>query len=161
MSEPSEASVLDLDARVDGLVEIVDTEKAGRGLIAKFDLDRGQVLFVAPTIRVPKDEYDNHCKFSVFEDYLFHGKSGDYHLCLHLGSIFNHSATPNVNWKLDEKEGTITFTQWTPCKAGDDLFINYGAWGHQYEKKVTGEEGENGEEEDGGNQWEKLMSPDN
>jgi len=68
---PVNAGKADAQARVEGLVEICQTEQAGRGLRARCDLERGQVIFVAPTIRVPLLQYDEHCKFSVFEDYLY------------------------------------------------------------------------------------------
>lgn len=67
------------------LLEITMSSEAGRGLRSKQDIPAGTVLFVAPTIRVPAEQYHQHCRHTVFEDYLFVGKTGDYHLALHLG----------------------------------------------------------------------------
>jgi hypothetical protein len=67
------------------LLETFMSSNAGRGLRSKQDIPAGTVLFVAPTIRVPAEQYQQHCRHTVFEDYLFVGPSGDYHLALHLG----------------------------------------------------------------------------
>lgn len=133
-------------ARVEGVVKLVNTATAGRGLISRIDLQPGDLIFVAPTIRVPKEQYCQHAKKTVFEDYLFHGRSGDYHLCLHLGSIFNHSAAPNVLWTLEEHgleseegmHGNITFRAFKRIAKGEEMSISYGAWGQQYEEGSVG-----------------------
>ena len=114
-------------------VEIVETKYAGRGLVAAKDIEAGKVLFVAPTIRVPRTQYEEHCKFTVFEDYLFIGRSGDAHLALALGSIFNHSKHPNILWNLDEEQDKITYKSFYAVKKGEPLTISYGPWGKQYE----------------------------
>ena len=142
----------DQSARVEGVVSVVSTPFAGRGLIARVNLSPGDLIFIAPTIRVPKQQYLEHATQTVFEDYLFHGRSGDYHLCLHLGSIFNHSARPNVLWQLEEESGdgghgSITFTAFKSIETGESMFISYGAWGQQYEAQEV-EEGQN--QADGG-----------
>jgi len=67
------------------LLEIFSSAGAGRGLRSRRLIPAGTVLFVAPTIRVPGWQYHQHCMHTVFEEYLFVGKSGDYHLALHLG----------------------------------------------------------------------------
>ena len=124
------------------LVEIVQTKIAGRGLVASQDISAGTLLFTAPTIRVPQLQYENYCKFTVFEDYLFVGKSGDSHLALSLGSIFNHAKRPNVVWKLDEEKDEITYTAFVTIKKGDAATISYGSWGRQYEEPSDDEDGD-------------------
>jgi len=116
-------------------VEIYEAPLAGRGLRASTALAAGQLLFVAPTIRVPAQQYKQHCQFTVFEDYLFVGRSGDLHLALSYGSIFNHESQPNVTWSLDEKRDEITYKVFMAVQAGTPLSISYGAWGKQFEEK--------------------------
>ena len=112
------------------------TPHAGRGLKATASIKQGTLIMIAPTIRVPSAQYHNHCIHTVFEDYLFKGKSGDYHLALAHGSIFNYSAKANVNWILNEKLNEIKYYAWKTIEDGSDLFINYGRWGQQYEKEL-------------------------
>ena len=133
-------------------LEIVRTAHAGRGLKATKYIPAGSILFIAPTIRVPRDQYIDHCQHTVFEDYLFVGKSGDLHLALAWGSIFNHSATPNVLWQLNERDGVdeITYTAFRPLLAGDDACISYGKWGEQFEPKEEDKEKEEEERNYGG-----------
>jgi len=130
------------------LLEIRDTEKAGRGLFSRCMIQSQTILFIAPTIRVPGQEYNEHCKFTVFENYLFKGRSGDSHLALHLGSIFNHSKAPNVIWVLDEKRDEIRFQTFRTIAENEELFISYGAWGKQYEIEEGEGGGEQGQNED-------------
>mmetsp|Transcript_31153 Transcript_31153/g.38482 ORF Transcript_31153/g.38482 Transcript_31153/m.38482 type:complete len:85 (+) Transcript_31153:389-643(+) len=46
------------------LYEIRVTESAGRGLFAKKSISSGTLLHMAPCIKVPKEEYEKHCRHS-------------------------------------------------------------------------------------------------
>jgi SET domain-containing protein len=44
---------------------------AGRGLFALRDIAQGERVHLAHCILVPKEEYESHCRHTVFEHYLF------------------------------------------------------------------------------------------
>jgi len=73
------------------LWEIRDDPIRGRGLFATCRLEPRMLLTVAPAIPVPKEQYDAHCKHTVFEEYLFNCPDGSKLLALGVGSLFNHS----------------------------------------------------------------------
>lgn len=71
--------------------EVRDDPVRGRGLFATCRLEPRTLLTVAPAIPVPKAQYDEHCKHTVFEEYLFNCSDGSKLLALGVGSLFNHS----------------------------------------------------------------------
>ena len=48
------------------------------------------------------------CRHTVLEHYLFRFK-GEMLLCLGVGSLFNHSRTPSLDYRIDRKELIIRF----------------------------------------------------
>jgi len=76
---------------------------------------------------VPKNEYDEYCKHTIFEHYLFNCLNGDKLLALGIGSLFNHSDSPNVDYRVDSTAGVITYKTSKQVKQGDELFIYYGS----------------------------------
>jgi len=71
--------------------EVRDNPTSGRGLFATRRLKSRTLLTVAPAIQVPKVQYDEHCKYTIFEEYLFNCPDGSKLLALGVGSLFNHS----------------------------------------------------------------------
>jgi hypothetical protein len=55
---------------------------------------------VAPAIVVPQQQYVDFARHTVFEEYLFNGPDGSRLLALGVGSLFNHSRRPNVDYKV-------------------------------------------------------------
>lgn len=43
-----------------------------------------------------------------------------------IGSLFNHSSSPNVSYEIKQAEYTIHYRAAKPIKAGEELFIFYG-----------------------------------
>lgn len=125
------------------------------GLFAAQDIAPRTVLHEAPCIVVSKLEYEEHCKHTIFEEYLFNAPDGSRMLALGYGSLFNHSKKPNVDYKLSTSNQTITYsTGHQHIKIGDELCIYYGSDEHLW-FKVTAEEGEDrgSNEEPGDESW--------
>ena len=100
----------------------------GRGLFAARDLAPRELLHEAPCIKVPRAEYDEHCSKTVFEEYLFNAPDGSRLLALGLGSLFNHSRTPNMDYRLGSADENVIRYYVGNCaiKAGEELCIYYG-----------------------------------
>lgn len=124
----------------------------GRGLFAARNLAPRELLHEAPCIRVPRAEYDEYCRHTVFEEYLFNAPDGSRLLALGLGSLFNHSRRPNVDYRLGRLEDNVIrfFVGHRAVQAGEELCIYYGhdehLWFHL--PKEEGSSSDDGEDDD-------------
>lgn len=107
------------------MVKIKKTRKYGRGIFASEDIKKGQAVEVSPLL-VFKSKKDlkrlmktDLCRYL----YDFKGKQA---LALGIGSLFNHSSSANVDWKVLHKEEKILFWASENIKKGQQLFIDYG-----------------------------------
>ncbi|WZN61727.1 SET domain-containing protein [Chloropicon roscoffensis] len=103
-------------------------EEVGRGVFALKRLAKSTLVEVAHCIWVPKAEYEDKVSKTVFEHYVFNCKKrGGAMLCLGLGSLFNHSDPPNLDYRIDEDKLLIRFYASRTIEAGEELTIFYGA----------------------------------
>ena len=141
---------------------------AGRGLFALRDIAQGERVHLAHCILVPKEEYQSHCRHTVFEHYLFNCRSGDRLLALGDGSLFNHARKPNIDYRIGETEQVIRYYACKPITAGEELCINYGndLWFEEAGVEAgegegeESEESEEDEETDGGAAFRAMMLGD-
>jgi SET domain-containing protein len=105
-------------------IKVDSTEYMGRGLVACEPIKRGTRLFVAEVIKVPTHEIIG----TLVEKYVFGYDQKFSAIALGLGSLFNHSATPNVEarYKYVDKRWLLEFHTTKNIKANDQLFLNYG-----------------------------------
>mmetsp|Transcript_2686 Transcript_2686/g.3842 ORF Transcript_2686/g.3842 Transcript_2686/m.3842 type:complete len:145 (+) Transcript_2686:216-650(+) len=108
------------------LYSIEEIEQKGRGLVACRDIPKDVVIEHAHCILTPMNEYQEHLRFTVFENYLFKCKSGNLMLPLGVGCLFNHSRSPNVDYRVNEEEQRILYKTGRPIKKGEELTISYG-----------------------------------
>ena len=122
----------------------------GRGLFAARDLSPRELLHEAPCIRVPRTQYDEFCKHTVFEEYLFNAPDGSRLLALGLGSIFNHSRRPNVDYRLGSADENVIrfFVGHRAIPAGEELCIYYGPDDHLWFELPKDGEDEDEDEDD-------------
>lgn len=119
------------DHPLHALCEVFETpytkESTSRGVRALTSLVQGQLVEVAHCVLVPRQEYQQHSRHTVLEHYLFHSQSkGDMLLALGLGSLFNHSSRPNLNYRVDSARLIIRFYTVRPIMQGEELLIYYG-----------------------------------
>jgi hypothetical protein len=106
-------------------------EAVGRGVFALVDIPiRGTLVERAHAILIPAVEYAQHVSKTVLEHYVYsvpgqHNQSGML-VALGIGSLFNHSRTPNVEYRVSAAEQMITYVTCREIKAGEELFIFYG-----------------------------------
>ena len=98
----------------------------GRGLFATKNLSVGVLIHEAPCLLISRDSYDDHARFTVMEHYLFNCADGDKLLALGYGSLFNHSDSPNVDYRLDKASLTIRYFAARSIAAGEEMCIYYG-----------------------------------
>ncbi|KAK9828383.1 hypothetical protein WJX81_002342 [Elliptochloris bilobata] len=102
-------------------------ECKARGVFAETEIGRGDLIETAHCILVPRDEYETYFRHTVLEHYLFRTPSGDHLLALGAGSLFNHSAQPNVDYRVDGGAVVVRFYAARPVAAGEELTIFYGS----------------------------------
>jgi SET domain-containing protein len=98
----------------------------GRGIFATRDIKKDELLEVSPVIIFPKEEFKYLEKTTLIDYVFWWGKDFDEcALALGIGSLFNHSRTPNAIFKRKLKKGTINFYAYTDIKEGEEIQINY------------------------------------
>lgn len=101
---------------------------AGRGVHAKCDIKKGEIIEKCPVILVSK--YDtSKLNESILVTYFFYfGKKKDKLLiALGFGSIYNHSYQPNSIYRIKPKEKIIEFISIKDIKKDDEITFNYKA----------------------------------
>jgi SET domain-containing protein len=99
---------------------------AGRGVYAKCDIKKGEIIERCPIIEVSKHDTSN-LKESILVTYFFYfGKNKErIAIALGFGSIYNHTDKPNVIYKIKPKEKVIDFIALTDIKKDEELTFNY------------------------------------
>ncbi|KAG6850733.1 hypothetical protein H0H93_009356 [Arthromyces matolae] len=72
------------------------------------------------------EEYAEHGRHTVLDDYTFKWADGRMALALGLGSLFNHSEQPNVSYVLDTNTESIRYTTVRDVAPEEELCIFYG-----------------------------------
>ena len=109
---------------------------AGRGVYAKKDIKKGEIIETSPIIEVP--QYDmSSLKESILVTYFFYfGKNkGRLAIALGFGSIYNHSYKPNIIYKITPKEKLIDFVALDDIKKDTELTFNYKSSGNPKDRK--------------------------
>lgn len=106
-------------------IEVKRTKTMGRGVFATRDFKEGEVIEKAPIINLDSEERKS-CEKTILNYYIYPWRStrtGS--VVLGYGSIYNHSFTPNADWKQNFKEKVMTYRALKPIKKGDEILVNY------------------------------------
>ncbi|MEK7631014.1 MAG: SET domain-containing protein [Patescibacteria group bacterium] len=107
-------------------IRIQKTKDRGRGIIAERNFKKGDVIEVAPVIVMSAAEKEYIKKTELFNHYFDWGTdSKKAAICLGLGSIYNHSWTPNAKYVYREKDEVLIFTAIKPIKKGEEICTSY------------------------------------
>lgn len=104
-------------------LEVQETHKYGRGVFAKRDFAKGELLEKAPILFLPRGEWPDLEKTVVY-NYCFYWKE-DYAIALGVGSLFNHSYTPNSLYTTNMDDKTVDFRTLKDIQAGEEITVNY------------------------------------
>ena len=99
---------------------------AGRGVYARCDIKKDEIIERCPVIEVPKHDMSN-LRESILVDYFFYfGRSKErLVIALGFGSIYNHSYKPNATFKIKQTEEVIDFVALNNIKKDDEITFNY------------------------------------
>lgn len=99
---------------------------AGRGVYARRDIKKGEIIETSPIIEVPQHDMSN-LKGSILVTYFFYfGKKKErLAIALGFGSIYNHSYKPNITYEVKPKVKLIDFIALDDINKDDELTFNY------------------------------------
>jgi len=97
--------------------------KAGRGVFAKRNIAKDEIIEICPVIEVPLDDTSNK-KGAVLVDYFFY--FGDrLAVALGFGSIYNHSYKPNATYIKKLAGNIVEFKAIQNIKKYEEITTNY------------------------------------
>lgn len=102
-----------------------ETGKKGRGVFALKDFKKGELIESCPVLTfTPKER--KILERTLLNYYLYPWRSTrGASLALGYGCIYNHSYTPNADWKQNFKKMTMEYRAIKDIKAGEQIFVNY------------------------------------
>lgn len=107
------------------VIEIKRIKHKGRGVFALRDIKVGELIESAPVITL-KPRERKHCEKTILNYYVYPWKSTrSAAVVLGYGSIYNHSFTPNADWKQNFKTGCMVYRATKPIKKGQEITVNY------------------------------------
>jgi uncharacterized protein len=95
-----------------------------RGVFAKRDIKKGELLHEAPVIAYPNEEHE-YIEKTLLADYAFEYGIGRSAILLGYGMLFNHSYDPNATYEINFDNQTFDFFAFKDIKAGEEILINY------------------------------------
>ncbi len=117
--------------KLPGLLQSIDIQAQqsplhGQGVFALRDFMKGEVIEVAPVIRLKPSDRELLGQ-TIFFNYYFLVDDAKTPLVAGLGlsSLYNHSAPSNAVYSISLKEQYIKFTAHQDIEAGDEITINY------------------------------------
>jgi SET domain-containing protein len=101
--------------------------KKGRGVFAARNFNPGQVIENCPVlIFTPKER--KHLEKTLLNYYIYPWRSTrGASLILGYGSIYNHSYSPNADWKQNFKTNSMVYRAIKPIKKGEEITVNYNS----------------------------------
>ncbi|KAG9069986.1 hypothetical protein KI688_009316 [Linnemannia hyalina] len=106
-------------------LQIQDCGAKGRGIFTTVSIPARTVIDISPILLFPSEEYSTHGQHTQLDHYTYRWKGG-MALALGLGSMFNHSSTPNVGFQRDIDNSLIRYSTLREIQVGEELCISYG-----------------------------------
>jgi SET domain-containing protein len=97
----------------------------GLGIFAERDFKEGEIIEDCPTITMTPTER-KHCEKTILDHYMYPWRSTrSASIVLGYGSLYNHSFTPNADWKQNFKTRRMVYRAIKPIKKGEEITVNY------------------------------------
>jgi len=107
------------------VIEVKRTKNKGRGVFALKDFEEGEIIESCPIINITPTER-RHCEKTILAYYIYPWRSTlSGSVALGYGSIYNHSFTPNTDWKQNFKTESMVYRSLRPIKKGEEITVNY------------------------------------
>ncbi len=99
---------------------------AGRGVYAKCDIKKDEIIERCPIIEVPKHDMANLNESILVTYFFYFGKNKEQLLvALGFGSIYNHSNKPNAVYKIEHTRRLIDFIALSDINKDDEITFDY------------------------------------
>lgn len=107
-------------------LEVRDVASKGRGVYAGGPFRKGELVTEAPVIVIPQRQW-KAVEATIIGDYCFAWGHQDRQaaLVLGIGSLFNHTVTPNCEPLRDEDRTTMRFVATRDIAEGEEIMISY------------------------------------
>lgn len=108
--------------------------KAGRGVFARVDIKKGEIIERCPVIEIPEHD-KSRVNETMLVTYIYYLGKNKQRLIVALGfgSIYNHTYQPNAKYKEMQKGKLVDFIAIQEIKQDDEITVNYSQ-GHQKDK---------------------------
>lgn len=105
---------------------VAQSEGKGRGVFAGKSIEQGSIIEICEVIFIAKDQLALLDKTILYEYYfLWPDSTAAACIALGLGSLYNHSATPNAEVVFDLEDTTLTIRCTEHIAAGTEICIDY------------------------------------
>jgi uncharacterized protein len=106
-------------------ITVKNTFKKGRGVFALRNFKKGEIIESCPVINItPKER--KIVEKTIFNYYIYPWRSTlSGSLVLGYGSIYNHSFSPNADWKQNFKTNSMVYRAIKQIKKGEEITVNY------------------------------------
>lgn len=99
--------------------------KKGRGVFALKDFKEGDIIESAPVLIFTSKER-RHLEKTLLNYYIYPWRSTrGASLALGFGSIYNHSFSPNADWKQNFRTQSMVYRAIKNIKKGEEITVNY------------------------------------
>ena len=107
-------------------LSIRESLNKGKGVFTIKAIPANTLIEIAPVIICPATDIPLIDKTNLYNYYFKWGNlQTEIAIALGYGSMYNHSYTPNVAYKMDYEQQTISFVAWEDIAPETELFINY------------------------------------
>ena len=105
-------------------VYVGESERHGRGVFAARPFAEGDLIEACPVLVFPADEVE-HLERTSLRGYYYEWDDDGVGLALGLGSLYNHSASPNSHTEVDCESGEVRYYAARGIPAGEEITIDY------------------------------------
>lgn len=99
---------------------------AERGVFARWDIKKGEIIERCPVILVPRYDTSNLNESILVTYFFYFGKNKErLAIALGFGSIYDHSYEPNATYNLKFREKIIEFSALKDIKKDEEITVNY------------------------------------
>lgn len=107
-------------------VSLSGIANAGRGVYARTDIKKGELIERCPVIEVPKGDVSNLTESILITYFYYLGEKKErVFITLGFGSIYNHTYIPNAAYKQQLADKIINFVAIKDIKKGEEITVNY------------------------------------
>lgn len=100
-------------------------KREGLGVFALKNFKKGELIEACPVLAFDTKGRKNLEK-TALSHYIYPWRSTrGASLVFGYGSIYNHSYSPNADWKQNFKNQTMEYRAVKPIKKGDEILVNY------------------------------------